>query len=126
MNRIDDPRTTYEADEDGITPFARTIPCEPRWLRGQYMAKLVEQDINILGLSSTYMHNVGDDDRHYTEYYVYFEYAIMQGAYKRWAKMALPIHVSMSDTNHNLPLPCEQIYGEVLCVVEEARKLLGV
>lgn len=130
MKKIEDPRYTYDVDDKGCTKWERLIPCEPRRLRGQYMAKLVEQEINILSLTSTYMDKVGDDNRSFTEYFVSFEYAIRDSRFnngKRWAKMALPIHVSFSDQdfespNGVLPYPIEQIFGEVLTVVEEARK----
>lgn len=132
MKKVDDPRHTYQPDEKGCTRWERLLPAEPRSLRGQYAAKLVEQEINILSLSSTYMDRIGEDEHSFTEYFVTFEYSLKDPKFangKRWAKMALPIHVSFVEDDFNrpdgvLPYPIEQIYGEVLSVVEEARKWL--
>lgn len=125
MKSIEDPRWTYNLDKKSeTTPFERLLPAVPYWLQGQYMAKLVEQEVNILDVTSTYIDKIGDDDRHFVEYYVAFEYSVTDKKFtngKRWAKMAVPVHVSYVDDNYDLPLPFEQIYGAVLCIVESAR-----
>lgn len=82
-----------------------------------YLVKLVRHNINILGLSCVVLpapNPAATPATPLAQYIVQFEYAIMQGDYKRWAKVALPLI---------LPLEGEPPFGEICTrVVEVAEK----
>lgn len=85
---------------------------ETNALIGGSLVKLANNNVNILGLSSSPVPTPNS----MREYCVEFEYAVMDGTYKRWLKAAMPVRVPGGGT-----IAAAHIVAEVLAVVKAAR-----